>query len=137
MNKQYEYEGKLYVMLVNEDERSTRDTCDKCAFGEDEEVCQLAVNDCTSIEAGYMVLDEKTKEPLLGALGKQEGGSHYCNLKIQPVEYIDANKLSFLEGNVVKYISRHKIKNGIEDIKKDIHYCELILQLEYNQNEKE
>jgi len=70
----------------------------------------------------------------MSALDKQEGGGHYKELKIQPVEYIVANKLSFLEGNVVKYITRHKQKNGVEDIKKVIHYCELILQLEYGQS---
>ena len=86
MNKRYEYEGKLYVMLVDENERSSRDTCGKCAFGEDEEMCQLAVNDCTSITAGYMVLDEKTEEHLLGALGKQEGGSHSMILPTDPKE---------------------------------------------------
>lgn len=67
------------------------------------------------------------------ALTKQVGGGHYKEFGIQPVEYIHANNLSFLEGNVVKYITRHKSKNGIEDIKKVIHYCELIIELEYNQ----
>ena len=135
MNNEYEYNGKNYILLANNSDLST--ACARCAFGEDEDTCGLAVDDCTSIAAGYMVLDEQVEEPLLGALSKQEGGSHYCNLKIQPVEYIVANKLSFLEGNVVKYITRHKTKNGIEDVKKVIHYCELILQLEYNQTEKD
>jgi hypothetical protein len=71
------------------------------------------------------------------ALEKQVGGGHYKEFGIQPVEYIHANNLSFLEGNVVKYITRHKSKNGIEDIKKVIHYCELIIELEYNQKKKE
>lgn len=136
MNKQYEYEGKKYVLLVNSNIHKYG-TCDKCVFIEDSDACQSAFDVCTSGDGGYFVLGGKTEEPLFDALGKQEGGSHYCNLKIQPVEYIVANKLSFLEGNVVKYITRHKTKNGIEDIKKVIHYCELILQLEYNQNEKE
>ena len=66
-----------------------------------------------------------------GALSKQEGGSHYKSMKIQPVEFITANELGFLEGNVVKYICRHHAKNGAEDIKKAIHYCELLLQTKY------
>jgi len=61
------------------------------------------------------------------ALDVQTGGDHYKKMKIQPVEFIEANKLGFCEGNVVKYISRHQFKNGREDIKKVIHYCELIL----------
>ena len=62
---------------------------------------------------------------------KQEGGSHYKDMIIQPVEYITANRLGFLEGNVIKYITRHTIKNGAEDIHKSIHYCELILATRY------
>lgn len=65
------------------------------------------------------------------ALNKQVGGSHYKGLPIQPVEYIHANEMSYLAGNVVKYISRHKAKGGAADVHKAIHYCELILALEY------
>lgn len=65
------------------------------------------------------------------ALRKQEGGNHYKDMKIQPVEFIAANNLGFLEGNVVKYICRHHAKNGAEDIKKAIHYCELLLATKY------
>lgn len=65
---------------------------------------------------------------------KQVGGSHYKDMKIQPVDYIVGNGLSFLEGNVVKYITRHKAKHGAEDIKKVIHYCEMILDIEYKES---
>lgn len=65
------------------------------------------------------------------ALMKQVGGNHYASMKIQPVEFITANNLTFLEGNVVKYISRHHAKNGADDVRKAIHYCELILKTVY------
>mgnify|MGYP003638102169 CR=1 FL=1 len=65
---------------------------------------------------------------------KQIGGSHYKDCVIQPVDYIVKNNLDFLEGNVVKYITRHKTKNGIEDIKKVIHYAELILEKKYGKD---
>jgi hypothetical protein len=65
------------------------------------------------------------------ALDRQEGGAHYKNYEIQPVEFIEANGLGYCEGNVVKYVSRHHLKNGAEDIKKAIHYLELILELQY------
>jgi hypothetical protein len=55
------------------------------------------------------------------------------NFAIMPIEYISKNKLDFLEGNIIKYISRHKHKNGAEDIKKVIHYAELILELKYGE----
>ena len=65
------------------------------------------------------------------ALDKQVSGSHYKDKGIQPIVYIHANNLGFCEGNVVKYITRHKEKNGAADIKKAIHYLELLLELEY------
>ena len=67
-------------------------------------------------------------------LDKQEGGNHYKDCKIQPIEYITANNLDFMQGNIVKYITRHKNKNGAEDIKKIKHYCDLILKLQYNED---
>ena len=68
---------------------------------------------------------------LTNALENQVGGSHYAEMTIQPAEFIVFNEIGFLEGNVIKYICRHQNKNGAEDIKKAIHYCELLLQLKY------
>lgn len=67
------------------------------------------------------------------ALDTQVAGSHYKDLKIQPVEYIEANKLDYFQGNVVKYITRHRLKNKADDIRKAIHYCQLILELKYSE----
>lgn len=64
-------------------------------------------------------------------LNVQEGGQHYKSKAIQPIVYIHANNLGFCEGNVVKYITRHKDKNGIEDLKKAKHYIDLLIELEY------
>lgn len=66
----------------------------------------------------------------------QVGGSHYTNFAIQPVEFITKNGLSFLEGNVVKRVCRHRTKNGAEDIRKAIHELQLILELEYKEEVK-
>ena len=52
---------------------------------------------------------------------------HY-NLKIEPIEFITQNELSWCIGNVVKYISRYKNKGGIEDLKKAQWY--LLKQIE-------
>ena len=62
---------------------------------------------------------------------QQVGGDHYSKMKIQPTEYIHANGLDFFEGNVVKYVSRHRLKNSAEDIEKAIDYCKMILKLDY------
>jgi hypothetical protein len=63
------------------------------------------------------------------ALTKQVGGSHYRDKGIQPIIYIHANNLGFCEGNVVKYVTRWRDKNGVADLKKAIHYLELLIEL--------
>ena len=66
------------------------------------------------------------------ALDKQVGGDHYKDCDIQPVEYIFKNDLDYFEGNVVKYITRHRKKGeGRKDVEKAIHYAQLILELHY------
>jgi hypothetical protein len=57
----------------------------------------------------------------------QHGGDHYKNKGIQPLEYIMANDLSFCQGNVVKYVTRYKDKNGLEDLRKAKHYVEFLI----------
>ena len=76
--------------------------------------------------------DDMIRQSVKGK-GRQVGGNHYIDFEIMPIEYISKNKLDFLEGNIIKYISRHKKKNGAEDIRKVIHYAELILELEYGE----
>lgn len=67
------------------------------------------------------------------ALDVQVDGNHYKTMKVQPVEFIYANSVPYMEGNIIKYISRHKSKNGAADVRKAIHYCQLILELEYGE----
>ena len=57
----------------------------------------------------------------MSSLDVQEGGDHYKNMAIQPVEFIAANKIQFLDGCVIKRVCRHRAKNGAEDIRKAIH----------------
>ena len=59
---------------------------------------------------------------------RQVGGKHYTFFPIQPYEFISKNGLTFFQGNVVKYVCRYVGKNGIEDLEKIIHYCELEIQ---------
>ena len=66
------------------------------------------------------------------SLEKQVGGKHYKNFRIQPAQFINENKLLFAEGNAIKYICRHSVKGKEEDIKKAIHYLEMILERDYN-----
>ena len=66
----------------------------------------------------------------MSAIQTQIGGSHYKDLEIQPVEYIHANGIGYMEGNVIKYITRWKAKGGIADLEKAKHYIELLIELE-------
>lgn len=68
---------------------------------------------------------------------EQVGGDHYKSLPIQPIHYIRHNNLGWYEGNIVKYVTRHKQKGQIEDIKKVIHYANLILEEYEDQKQKE
>jgi hypothetical protein len=65
------------------------------------------------------------------ASDRQEGGSHYKTFTIQPVEFIHKNGIPFIEGNIIKYVLRHKQKNGLEDLKKAKHYIDLLIEHEY------
>lgn len=63
------------------------------------------------------------------AIDTQIGGSHYKDMAMQPIELITALRCSFIQGCIIKYISRYKAKNGAQDIKKCIHYAQLAIQL--------
>lgn len=62
---------------------------------------------------------------------KQEGGNHY-QIPIQPIDYIVKNNIPYREANVIKYVTRHRSKNGAEDVRKAIHYLEMLLE-DYNE----
>ena len=60
---------------------------------------------------------------------KQIDGDHYHS-EIQPWDFIVANDIPFLEGNVIKYICRHRKKNGVRDLEKAKHYLEKLIEVE-------
>jgi len=60
----------------------------------------------------------------------QIGGEHYKSKGIQPIEYIMTNELDFCEGNVIKYVSRWRQKNGLDDLLKAKHYLEFLIERE-------
>lgn len=59
---------------------------------------------------------------------KEVGGTHYADMKIEPIELICALDLSFIQGSIIKYVSRYKNKNGVEDLNKALHYCTIGLK---------
>lgn len=56
--------------------------------------------------------------------------AHYNALPIQPIEFILSHDLDFLEGNVVKYVSRYPFKNGLEDLRKAAQYLDWLIDRE-------
>ena len=58
----------------------------------------------------------------------QVGGDHYKDMKIQPSEFINKNKMQFAEGNAIKYICRHQKKGGKQDLEKAKHYIDMIIE---------
>jgi hypothetical protein len=70
------------------------------------------------------------------AFFKQVGGAHYKKYKIQPSRFINENKILFAEGNAIKYICRHQDKGKKQDILKAIHYLEMIIERDYNNEKK-
>ena len=64
------------------------------------------------------------------SLKTQIGGGHYKDQSIQPIEFIHANGLGFIEGSIIKYVSRWEAKGGIEDLKKVVQYAVQLIALE-------
>lgn len=67
----------------------------------------------------------------MSALDIQIDGDHYKDLVIQPAIFIHANNIPFMEGNAIKYICRHRNKNGKKDLEKAIHYLQMLIEMEY------
>jgi hypothetical protein len=69
----------------------------------------------------------------VAASDRQVGGGHYKDCAIQPIDYILANRIGYMEANVIKYITRHEKKNGLQDLEKARHYIDLIIEKKYSQ----
>lgn len=72
----------------------------------------------------------------MSALDIQVGGSHYKDLTIQPAEYCYANNIPFIEGCVIKYVTRWRNKNGVKDLEKAKHFLEILIELENKNAER-
>jgi len=66
----------------------------------------------------------------------QVGGDHYKAKAVQPWDFIIANGLGFLDGNIVKYVTRFRSKGGVEDLRKAQHYLEKLIEVEAEKQTK-
>ena len=104
-------------------------------LADDLQTAEVTENDWQAARAAYLASVQPARDAQIveSALQTQQGGTHYKDLKIQPIEYIHANGLDFFQGNIVKYATRHKDKNGVEDLRKVIHYAQLAIELQYGE----
>lgn len=85
--------------------------------------CEKSVEDVDDkwLDGNFKIIEEPSK---------QIGGEHYSKLKIDPYEYSMVNGLNPLQMNAIKYITRYKDKNGVEDLKKSIHTINRLIEFE-------
>jgi hypothetical protein len=72
----------------------------------------------------------------MSANDEQIGGRHYIEKPFQPWDYIVGNKMGYLEGNIIKYVSRYKEKNGVEDLIKASHYLDKLIEVTRNEQKR-
>jgi len=114
-----ESHAKLYADMINYEEQQNMGMMDDAIR--------------KTVEETDFIKTDLKKEAMKATL-KQVEGNHYKDCKIQPIEFIVGNDLTFCEGNAIKYITRHRRKGeGAKDIHKAIHYLEMILETEYNE----
>ena len=132
----------LFVQELNHDHVTSLDGgCDKGA-GLDLIIEKAAIPDVEySWHAEHLeqVLARITKENIHGEIGGnigcsldvQIGGSHYKDMVIQPAEYCEYNNIPALEASVIKYVSRHMNKNGVQDLEKAKDLINMIIEMRY------
>ena len=62
---------------------------------------------------------------------------YYARYDIEPISFIMRNDIPYAEGNVIKYVLRHDMKGGVEDIDKAIRYLEMIKEEKYSAKSQE
>jgi hypothetical protein len=65
----------------------------------------------------YKLMTDNIKEP-----------KHYTQYKIEPIDFIISNNLDFCTGNIIKYVLRYNLKNGVEDLKKAKQYIDFLIE---------
>ena len=89
---------------------------------------------CPAVKVKTTETDMLAISEMIKALDVQVGGGHYKDLVIQPVEYIHKNHIGFIEGSVIKYVTRWRAKGGLEDLKKARHFIDLLIEMEQQGN---
>ena len=67
-------------------------------------------------------------------LKSSPAGEHYKRFPIEPIQYIEANNIPYHEACIIKYVTRWRAKNGIEDLLKAKFYIERLIEVERSEN---
>jgi len=79
---------------------------------------------------GEIELSDEPAEKV-SAFDRQEGGTHYKDCAIQPVQFCQANNIAFMEANAIKYLVRHQSKGQAADLRKALHYVQMAIEHYY------
>lgn len=110
----------------------------------DTEECSIIIDDfrarcfpCMKRVAEQRKKEERPLPPISSAFDVQVGGDHYKDFPIQPALFCQKNELNWCEANIVYYAVRHKGKNGREDLEKIKDYVDMLIEMEYPDEEKQ
>lgn len=121
-------------IVVSQDSQGKWKTTDTCVTAREvpshlyKLLAEQSTDVLNAISGTPPIQDRNDHKPL----GLQIGGKHYKAMKIQPVEYIHANQIPFIEGSIIKYLSRWRDKGGVQDLQKAKHFIDLLIELENN-----
>jgi Protein of unknwon function (DUF3310) len=65
----------------------------------------------------------------MSANDRQVGGHHYAASQ-QHWDYVFANDLDYFQGQITRYVTRWKKKDGLQDLRKALHFLEKYIELE-------
>ena len=113
--------GKLRVLTC---EGCAAISCEMCAIGPKRNVCE----GCEAFDCATCAIAPKNSHTgLKGLHDAVEKPKHY-NMGIETIEYIESWEMNYIEGNIIKYITRYKYKNGLEDLKKCRWYLDRLIK---------
>lgn len=76
----------------------------------------------------YLVNFFPSREDFKNVVTVDTSPKHYRQGKIEPWDFITSQGMSFLEGNIVKYVTRYKAKGGVADLLKAKMYLEKLIK---------
>lgn len=100
---------------------------DSCLYGEDGRFDDTCASKFDLIEE---VVEAAPSPAASSALARQEGGGHYKDMAIQPMQYSMANGLDACQHTAIKYVTRFRQKGGVDDLRKAIHTLEMLIEFE-------